>query len=114
MKVYLSGGFHSGWQSRVMLGVPEHVFFDPRDNPEDPATYILVDLMALKRADLVFAYAEASNRQPIGLAAELGYAKARNIPIVLVDETGHRFLRGLADVVVESLEEGMELLSIMQ
>jgi hypothetical protein len=116
-KVYLAGGFHSGWQDSVIAVVPSFAYFDPRFHElKDENQYVLWDLEAIRRSDWVFAYLEATNPAGYALALEIGFAKALGKPVVLVDEKSSsdeqtkRYLamvRASADVVFESLEEGI-------
>ena len=68
IKVYLAGGFHSGWQDLVKARTSNLGFFDPREYKLDTAElYTAWDLNAIRESDWVFAYLEKSN--PGGLRA---------------------------------------------
>lgn len=122
--VYLAGGFHSGWQDRVVDSMPSLKFFDPREHGlEAPSEYSLWDLEAIRQSDVVFAYLEATNPGGYALALEVGYARALGKHIVFVDEKsaveekGGRYLamvRTSADVVFHSFEEGLAFLRSME
>ena len=114
MKVYLSGGMRSGWQDRVKKNCPDIDFIDPRAHGlGDPDQYTLWDLLGVSVCDILFAYMEDDNPSGFGLTFEVGYAKALGKRIVLVDEQMHKYMaivRASADVVLSSLDEGIELL----
>ncbi len=98
MKVYLAGGFKSGWQTRVRQEVPEHTYVDPSlTGLTNPAAYTAWDLDAIESCDAVFAYLEESNPGGMNLAFELGYAVALNKVIVLVDEKDDRYSKMLVE-----------------
>lgn len=118
--VFLSGGLHSGWQDLVVQACPTYSFADPRHHGlVDPGEYTRWNLAQVSRCDIVFAYMEASNPSGLGLAAEIGYAKALGKPIILVDERSkedscfaqHFFMvRETADIYSSDLERGIEAL----
>jgi hypothetical protein len=61
-KVYLAGGFRSGWQRRVKESLPDFKYLDPRQHDlSDPTQYTLWDLEAIRQCDIVFAILEADN-----------------------------------------------------
>ena len=115
-KVYLAGGFHSGWQDKVITGIPGFMYLDPRiHNFGSPKQYTEWDLNAIKQADIVFAYFEETNPAGYALALELGFAKALNIPIIFIDEKSKKdvslsrklgMLQASASVVFDDFEEG--------
>lgn len=111
MKVYLSGGFHSGWQDKFISGCPDVEFLDPRTHGlVDEKAYTQWDCDAIDRCDLVIAYAEASNPSLLGLAYEVGYAKARGKRIWLIQDTDDKRLgmcRASADFVFDLREYNM-------
>ena len=113
MKVYLAGGMRSGWQKYVKEAVSGVQFIDPRlhflDEPDEYTTW---DLMAIRRCDLVFAYLERTNPSGMGLALEIGYAKALGKPVILVNEkTGYiDMLKAMADVTYTDLNQGAQFL----
>jgi len=115
--VYLAGGFHSGWQDRLMNNVDFLHFSDPRVHGlENKIQYTMWDLEAVRRSDWVFAYIEATNPGLYSLAVEVGYAKALGKYILLVDEKSssdletERYLgmiQSVADIVFESFDEAL-------
>ena len=110
MKIYLSGDMYSGWQDSFKK-IEGHLYLDPRDHgllmPED---YVKRDLEMVTECDLVLAYLGEFNPSGIGLAVELGYAKALGKPIWLVcdkKEAKWDFIRHLANKT-ESTLAGLE------
>jgi len=120
MRVYLAGGMKSGWQQRVKEVAPDHQYIDPCEHGLNEETqYTLWDLQAIDAADALFVYFEASNPSGFGLSLEIGYAKRAGKRIVLVDEKSATdeaiaqrlgMLRSCADVVVQSLDDGLRVL----
>jgi len=116
-KVYLAGGFKSGWQDQVIKSLPDFDYLDPRSHGlENKADYTAWDLEAIRRSDVIFAYLESSNPGGYALALEVGYAKALGKFVVFVDEkspadpTTARYLEMIsetADVSVKSIAEGI-------
>lgn len=87
-KVFLSGGFKSNWQDKLIekLG-NEFLFFDPRKHQLNESNeYALWDVHFVKQADIFFGYMESSNPSGMGLIFELGVAYGSNKTIILVDE----------------------------
>jgi hypothetical protein len=123
-KVYLAGGFRSGWQDRVLSDISQFTFFDPRVHRlKNHQQYTLWDLEALRKSDLVFAYLEATNPGGYALALEVGFAKALGKRIILIDEKSvsgeqHRqhlsMLRAVADVSFETFEDGVNYLKMLE
>lgn len=118
--VYLAGGFRSGWQDKVKMAAPQFRYLDPRSHGlKSRAEYTSWDLEAIRRCDYVFAYLESTNPGGYSLALEVGYAKALNKLVVVVDEksasdaqTGVylEMVGAAADVVFDKLEPGLEYL----
>ena len=115
-KVYLAGGFNSDWRETVKT-VFTMDFFDPKCKPDKHwSEYGTWDVHFIKSCDILFAYMEKNNPSGYGLAAEMGYAKALNKTEIFVLEPGHekdryfQFLKQFADVVYETLDEGIEYL----
>ena len=124
-KVYLAGEFSSGWQDTIITGIKDFIYFDPRThNYDDPEKYTDWDLTAIKNADLVFAFFEETNPSGYGLSLEVGFAKALNIPIILVDEKSKNdadfekrlgMLNSSSSVVFDNFKDGYNhLLKISQ
>jgi len=124
-KVYLAGGFHSGWQKIVRSAfhnVLEVTFLDPSThNIKDSLDYTPWDLSAISASQIVFAYLEEGNPGAYALSLELGYAAALKKRIVLVDtvptkDARHKYfemVRAVTNNKAPSLEQGIELLKDM-
>lgn len=120
-KVFLSGGFKSNWQSKVIeeLG-GQFTFFNPRDhNLEHSDFYTTWDIHFVKECDIFFAYMENSNPSGYGLAFELGVAYSLNKTIILVDEKSReektfakyfKILYKPSGVILDNLNDGIEYL----
>jgi hypothetical protein len=118
--VYLAGGMRTGWQDHVRAGCPQLTFFDPRDHAlTDPRDYAAWDLNHVRECDLVFAYIAKDNPSGLGLALELGFAKALGKTTVLVDERSSQdpifaryfaIVSAAADVTKPTLKDGIAFL----
>lgn len=93
-RVYLSGGFVTGWQEEVMNFVPEALFYNPQEF-EMPAVsardmpaslYAPMDEIQIRLCDILFGYLEASNPTPINVIAESCYAKGLGKVVILCNE----------------------------
>ncbi|MDP3064550.1 MAG: nucleoside 2-deoxyribosyltransferase [Chloroflexota bacterium] len=121
MKVYLAGHMHSDWRNQVIDACAEGVeFLIPLPTPDraengagDPSLYMVRDLALLRQADLVFALLDDIARG-IGVAAEIGYAYGRGVPIIVVNLApqvhSFQFLEGLATRTYSTLAEGINAL----
>ena len=120
-KVYLAGGFHSGWQESVIEECSNRfVFFDPRVHSLGGSKeYTSWDLHHVSQCDILFAFMEPTNPSGFGLSLEVGFARALNKTIILVDgksssnqEFGNYFkmIRESSNVVFDELIEGIEYL----
>lgn len=94
---------------------PGHHVFDPRmTGTKVVEDYAFIDLLELRRCDLVIAYLEAANPSGIGLAAEVGYAKGLGKTILFINERQldryAQFVETFADVVVHNLERAVPLI----
>ena len=87
-KVFLSGGFSTGWQNIVIDKLKEkYIFFNPQKHGHSKVDlYTAWDIHFVKECDIFFAYMENTNPSGYGLAFELGIAHAMNKTIILVDE----------------------------
>lgn len=115
VKIYLAGGFKSGWQDRVISTYPQFEYLDPRSHGlTNPDAYTAWDLAAIKACDIVFAYLEKDNPGGYALALEIGYAKALDKIIILVNEKpANRYLdmvNACADDVFLTFEYGLKCL----
>lgn len=123
-RVYLGGGFRSGWQRRVIEGAPQIGYIDPsKHNLVEASEYTPWDLFAIRSCDVFFGYLELSNPAGYALSLELGYAKALNKLVVLVDEKSgsdpdkaryFAMLRNTADITFDTLDEGIRFLRTLQ
>lgn len=119
--VYLAGGMRSGWQDEVKADVPELRYLDPRIHGfTEPKEYTLWDLSAISRSDLLFAYLEKDNPSGVGLALEVGYAKAIGVRVIFVEEPGNPLQRNFgmvrseSDIALDDLKEGIRILKQFQ
>lgn len=121
MKIYLAGGMKSGWQNTVINKLKDRcIFFNPQDHQLNNAKeYTIWDLHFVNRADIIFVYLEKENPSGFGLTLEIGYAKALNKTIILVDERSKldssfanyfKIVRESASVVFDDFESGLNYL----
>ena len=113
--VYLAGGFKSGWQNSV---ISMHELINPFEKEKNGVWNIekicTWDKYAIQKSDIVFAYLEKDNPSGIGLSCEVGYARALNKIVILVNEKQEdkfSFLCGFADIVFSNYEEGLDYLN---
>lgn len=87
LKVYLAGGFYSDWRERLVKELPIDGY-DPFSRTPQWATFLFVqgDLEAITESDLVIAYFPGGYA-PTGMAAEIGWAVAHQVPVFYIDET---------------------------
>lgn len=122
-KVYLAGGMNeSNWQQKVIDQIGKHnfVFYNPREHSLTNSTeYTFWDLFYVKQSDILFAYMQEDNPSGIGLTLEIGYARAMDKSIILVDERSaiddafaNRFkiVRESSTIVFDNLNDGIEFL----
>ncbi len=120
-RVYLSGGFRSNWQERIITELGEaFVFINPREHElHDSAQYWAWDVHFVRQCDIVFAYMDSDNPSGYGLALEVGLALGLNKTIILVDhrskkdpqfEMYFKIVHNSANVVLSSVEEGISFL----
>ncbi len=75
MKVYLAGGFRSGWRDTVIAARPDYIYLNPQQHGlTDPGEYTALDLKAIADSQIIFAYLEADNPGGPNLALEMGFA----------------------------------------
>jgi len=119
--VYLAGGMQSGWQNTVIDRLKDRcVFFNPQDHMlSNSKEYTTWDLHFVKQSDIIFAYLEKDNPSGFGLTLEIGFAKALNKTIILIDERSKidpkfsnyfKIVRESANVVFEDFESGLSYL----
>jgi nucleoside 2-deoxyribosyltransferase len=120
-KVFLSGGFRSNWQFKIIDALGDtFIFFNPREHGlEHSDSYTMWDIHFVKECDIFFAYMESTNPSGYGLAFELGIAHALGKTIILIDErsgkdeTFARYFKIVykpSGIVLNSLDQGIELL----
>lgn len=122
-KVYLAGGMNeSNWQKKVIENInsDNFVFYNPREHSLTNSTeYTFWDLFYVKQSDILFAYMQSDNPSGIGLTLEVGYARALDKSIILVDERSkndeafaNRFkiVRESSTIVFDNLEDGINFL----
>ncbi len=122
-RVYLAGGMNdSNWQQKVIndIGQNNFVFYNPREHSLTNSTeYTFWDLFYVKQSDILFAYMQSDNPSGIGLTLEIGYARALDKSIILVDERSkndaafaNRFkiVRESSSIVFDNLDEGINFL----
>lgn len=118
-KLYLAGGFRSGWQDVAVAKLRGFELFDPSaHNIQDPTEYTRWDLDAVQQSDIVLANMEASNPGGYSLALEIGFAKALGKTIILVDQIEDplisryfEMVRQCSDHIFSSLDEAIEYLA---
>lgn len=115
LKVYLAGGFKSGWQNNV---VTYHKILDPSKKDESNMSMSEIgefDKTYIKDADIIFAYMERTNPSGFGLSCEIGYAHALGKIVILILEKNHEkhsdksleFLTCFADYVFDNFYDGL-------
>ncbi len=111
IRVYLAGGYVSGWRNRLVQELrPKIEGIDPfTHDQESIAQFVSKDLEAIRNSRVVIAYFPGG-WEPIGMAAEIGYACALGIPVLLVDETPqpNGFLVGCSKRLFTSLNALIE------
>lgn len=121
LKVYLAGGMNKDWRYDLKNTIKNRFYInykwytDPTENNTDiPVEYTSLDILKIKRSDIVFCYMEKDNPSGIGLSAEIGYAKALNKTIIFVNESESKyfkFVEELSDVVYNNLKDGVDFLA---
>ena len=118
-KVYLAGGLRSNWQTQVINACGDKfVFYNPSEHnlEMNSVQYTAWDIFHVKQSDIVFAYMEVSNPSGYGLALEVGYAKALNKTVILINErssTDQQFdryfkiIENMSDVVFDNFQDGL-------
>lgn len=140
MRIYLAGGFYADdWQKKVINEVEKSVcgkehlidrvkFFNPKTKgfrePEkyesalnEPSVYTNLDLFAIEKSDVVFAYIDKNN-PAVGVIAEVGYSVASGKKVILVIEKDHvyfkdryfDFLRSMKTLNASNLQDGIYIL----
>ncbi len=119
--LYLAGGFKGGWHDLV-IGQLRNDFciYNPQTHDlEEPNKYTYWDLFHVDKCDILLGYMSEDNPSGYGLALEIGYAKAKNKLIILIDDRSkvdQSFSRYFAichesaDVICDTLDEAIEYL----
>lgn len=126
LKVYLAGGLITNWQENVISSCADlnFTFFNPKKHKlKSPKEYTTWDLFYVKQADIVFAYMEKENPSGYGLTLEIGYAKALEKTIILVDEKSStdgffndkfNIVKNSSSVVFDNFDNGLKFLKKFQ
>lgn len=120
-KIYLAGGMNSGWQEVIIERFKtDFIFYNPAKHKLlKPSEYTAWDLHYVKNSDIVFAFMEKENPSGFGLTLEVGYAKALNKTIILVDEKSEsdkyfedffKIVHESSSVVFDNLGDALEYL----
>jgi nucleoside 2-deoxyribosyltransferase len=121
-RVFLSGGFKSNWQDKVINRFERNfIFSNPRTHGlSKNLEYTAWDVHYIKQCDILFAYMEDSNPSGYGLTFEVGLAYALNKTIILVDEKSpndewfkkhFELVRVSSNIIFDDLEEGLDFLN---
>ena len=122
--VYLAGGMRGTWQDEVKAACLKLEFSDPRNHAlTEPRDFTAWDLEHIRQSDVLLGYMSEDNPSGVGLALELGYAKALGKLTILVDEKSagdKEFARyfsivaAAVDVRKSSLAEGITFLQSLE
>ncbi|WP_412987676.1 nucleoside 2-deoxyribosyltransferase domain-containing protein [Pontimicrobium sp. IMCC45349] len=87
-RIYLAGGFKGNWHEKVINSLGNNfICFNPQAHQLDEADkYTSWDLYHVDKCDILLGYMSEDNPSGYGLALEIGYAKAKNKLIILVDD----------------------------
>ncbi len=120
-KIYLAGGFKGGWHQYVIekLGI-DFTYFNPQTHQlSEVEKYTSWDLYHVEKCDILLGYMSLDNPSGYGLALEIGFAKAKNKLVILVDERSKKdeaFKRYFSichessNITFNSLDDGIEYL----
>ena len=120
-RIYLAGGFRGEWHEYIIGKLGDNfTFFDPKNHSlESVKMYTAWDLYHVDKCDILFGYMAADNPSGYGLALEIGYAKAKNKLIILVDERSKNDIEfskyfsichESSNVIFENLDDAIEYL----
>ena len=111
-KIYLAGGFRSNWQAQVVARLAgAFELLDPSAHDiQDPAEYTQWDLEAVRQSDIVLANMEASNPGGYSLALEVGFAKALDKRIFMVDQVEDASVKHYFEMVRQCSERAFPTL----
>ena len=83
---YGAGSFYDDWRKKVAEECRIEVY-DPRDGPQTAAfTFIPADFHAIDNSVAVIARPSPPPTRCSGTAAEIGYAAAKGIPVLIIFE----------------------------
>lgn len=116
--IYLAGGFKSGWQQLVKNKLINWEIFDPSNTSLlKPEEYTKWDLNAIQKSNIVLAYLEENNPGGYALSLEIGYAKALEKTILLIEEHPNEsrkkyfdMVREVSNYTFDSLHEAIKFL----
>ena len=111
---YLAGGYddqNHGWRTRLGKELrPKIEGINPfLHNQKSIDQFVSEDLESIRGSDILIAY-NSGDYISYGMAAEIGYARAFGIPVILVDETTHpnSFLVGCSKRLFTSMDALIE------
>lgn len=114
-QVYLAGGFYQDYKTALAreLGDAFHVY-DPETKSnvhQIPGEYVGRDLGAIRNSGLLIAYHD-TYPHVLGMAAEVGYAVANNVPVIYVCINGRvdSFLSGLARATFTNMTAAIDFI----
>lgn len=117
---------NNDWQSILINRCKEtsFIFFNPRNHMLDLSKeYTIWDLFHVNHCDILFGYMEESNPSGLGLCLEIGYAKALNKLIILIDEKSisdsifrksFSIARESATIIFDSFDDGVSYLKKLE
>lgn len=116
--IYLAGGFHSGWQKKAHEKLSDYKLLDPSLHKiENSVDYTKWDLSAIKCSDIILANMEDSNPGGYALALEIGYAKALDKVVILVENIKDpltkkyfEMVRSSSDFIFENIEDAIKFI----
>ena len=102
------------------MGKQNFVFYNPREHSlTNSEEYTFWDLFYVKQSDILFAYMQNDNPSGIGLTLEVGYARAMDKSIILIDERSQndkifasrfQIVRESSTIVFDNLDDGISFL----
>jgi len=122
-KIYLAGGIRSNWQEKI-VNVVSAEYYNPRTKEIDKKLTLTEfgtwDLHFIKKCDIVFAYMEKTNPSGIGMAVEMGFAKALGKTVILCLEENNEhikdsyleFMRKVADITFTNIDDAINYLKL--
>jgi len=119
-RIYLAGGFHKDYKVLIQNALVDQVrpvgrfrLLDPEANGlgYGPGEFVDKDFAAIRSADLMLAYFD-EYPYVYGVAAEIGYAVASGVPVILVMERNRvdSFLSGCARATFTKLNPALQFI----